>query len=131
MRANKEYELCKAVSTYLKLQYPNVLFHFDLAGLNLSMAQAGMNKAIQKQKGFPDLFIMEVRNNFPEPDYYNGLFIELKAEGTKLYKRDGDFVSEHLFDQWLFMDKLSGKGYKCSFGIGFDECKMIIDNYLK
>jgi hypothetical protein len=137
-RNNPEYQLCQAVSTYLKLRFPHVMFHFDLSGMNLSKAQAGMNKAIQKGRGFPDLFIMRIKTETKqiEPEYWEqktffGLFIELKAEGTKLYKRNGEFASEHFFEQWLYMDKLSKEGYKCSFACGFDQCKQIIDNYLK
>ena len=124
MRNNKEYELCKAISTYLCLQYPKVLFHFDLAGLNLSMAQAGMNKAIQKRKGFPDLFIMEPKNS------YNGLFLELKAEGVKLTKRDGNWINDHIKEQADYLCELQERGFDAKFSIGFDETKINLDNYL-
>ena len=94
MRQQKEYTLCKAIATYLRLQYPGVIFHYDLAGLNLSRAQAGMTKVIQGSKGWPDLFI--ARSNA----VYSGLFIELKAEDTKLYKRDGSFTTPHIAEQF-------------------------------
>lgn len=125
MRSNREYQICKDIALYMKLQYPDVLYHFDLAGLNLSKAQSGMMKAIQLHRGFPDLFIAEPKNG------YCGLFIEVKAEGTKLYKKNFEAATPHITEQSEFMDALRIKGYKCEFGVGWDNCKEIIDNYLK
>ncbi len=125
MRSNKEYQLSKAVYTYLRLQYPDVLFHFDLAGLNLSRAQAGMMKAIQHSKGFPDLFIAKACGG------RHGLFIELKVVSP--YLKDGKTLrkNEHLERQDKNHLQLSIEGYHAVFGVGFDQCKEIIDNYLK
>lgn len=138
MRQNNEYQLCKQVATYLRLQYPKVLFHFDLTGLNLSKAQAGMSKAIQHSKGWPDLFIAESRSETIENgdgsldgELFLGLFIELKAEGTKLKNKYGDYKTPHLTEQAEMIEKLRDVGYRAEFGIGFDNVKKIIDNYLK
>ena len=125
MRNNREHQICKDIALYLRLQYPAILYHFDLAGLNLSRAQAGMMKSIQGNRGFPDLFIAESRLG------YRGLFIEVKVEGTKLYKRNFEAVTPHIAEQLEFHEGLRLKGYKCEFGIGWDECKSIIDSYLK
>lgn len=120
----KEYELSKQVATYLRLQYPNVLFHYDLAGLNLSRTQAGMMKSIQGERGYPDLFVAHPKNG------WSGLFIELKTE-TPL-KKNGDIkTNDHLKEQLNFHSKLTRVGYKAGFGVGFSECKQIIDDYLK
>lgn len=124
MKANKEYQTCKAIATYLKYQYPDVIFRFDQAGLNLSMAQAGMNKVIQYGKGWPDLFIAEPRRP------YKGLFIEVKAEGIKLLKQNGDYATPHLQEQADFMFKLRLKGYWAVFAVGFDQAVEIIKEYL-
>ena len=124
MRNNREYQICKNIATYMRLQYPAVIFHFDLAGLNLSRAQAGMMKMIQGGRGWPDLFIAEPRNE------YNGLFIEVKVEDTKLTTRGGDHATPHIAEQWECIQNLQGQMYKACFGIGFDECKKIIDAYL-
>lgn len=137
MRSNREYQICKDIAIYMRLQYPAVLFHFDLAGLNLSRAQAGMMKMIQGNRGFPDLFISEPKTVFRDDDKlpfgtsYNGLFIEVKVEGTKLYKKNFEAATPHISEQLEFMDILRIKGYKCDFGIGWDNCKKIIDSYLK
>lgn len=125
MRTLIEYRLCKNVAYYLRLQYPKILFRFDMAGLNLSKAQAGMNKAIQYGKGWPDLFICEPNHN------YAGLFIELKTEGFKVFKQSGGPVNPHLDEQNDCLNKLRAAGYYTCFACGFDEAVLIIDNYLK
>lgn len=124
MRNNPEYHLYRQVSAYLKYQYPKVLYHFDPTGLNLSKAQAGMNKSIQKGKGYPDLVILEKRGN------HGALFIELKPEGTKLYKLNGEPSSPHIAEQLNYLLELRKRGYCIAFGVGFDNVKTLIDNYL-
>ena len=124
-RSNAEYILCNAISIYLRLQYPKVLFHWDQAGLNLSIAQAGMNKAIQHGRGWPDLFIAEPRGRC------HGLFIEVKIEGTRLVKANGEPYTPHIAEQFAVLNELEQRGYAATFGVGFDECKKIIDAYLQ
>jgi len=134
MRNNREYVICKDIAIYMRLQYPKVLFHFDLAGLNLSRAQAGMMKAIQGSRGWPDLFIAKLKyedlgNN--EAVVWQGLFIELKKEGEKIYRKNGIHFTPHIKEQSEMLFKLRESGYKADFGIGFDACKRLIDEYLK
>lgn len=129
MRKNEEYNLALAVSKYLRLQYPSVIFRFDMAGLNLSKTQAGMNKAIQHSRAYPDLFILKPRKI--QGIQYHGLFLELKKEGTKLYKKDGRPTSEHLTEQANILLRLSENGYCAYFSVGFDQTKELIDRYLK
>ncbi len=124
-RDNPEYRLYKSIALYLKLQYPHVLYHFDQAGLNLSKAQAGQMKAIQGGRGYPDLFIIESR------DIYHGAFFELKPEGTKLLKQNGEYRTPHLKEQSDMLFTLSEGGYYAVFSVGFDETKKEIDEYLK
>ncbi len=124
-RNNKEYEVCKTIAKYMKLQYPHTSYHFDLAGQNLSKAQAGMMKAIQGLEKFPDFFLMEARGE------YIGLFLEVKHKDKKVFKQDGSILAdEHLQGQATTLTKLSLKGYRARFAIGFDECKKMIDAYM-
>jgi hypothetical protein len=125
MRNNREYQICKDIAHYLRLQYPDILYHFDLAGLNLSRAQAGMMKAIQGGRGWPDLFIAKPRSG------YHGLFIEVKIEGTKLFKKDLTPATPHIGEQCDMRVELAERYYKATFAVGFDEAKRIIDDYLK
>jgi hypothetical protein len=61
---------------------------------------------------------------------YAGLMIELKKEGTRIYKKDGSFASGHIEEQAKMLALLGAKGYKAVFGVGFENTKEIIDNYL-
>jgi hypothetical protein len=134
MRNNREYQICKDIALYLRLQYPKVMYHFDLAGLNLSRAQAGMMKAIQGGRGWPDLFIANARTEENEEGavtLWHGLFIEVKKEGTVLWRTKGGAKSDHIKEQIDCLNELTSFGYKADFGIGFDDCKKMIDDYLK
>ena len=83
-----------------------------------------MNKAIQCGKGYPDLTLLEKRNG------YGACFIELKPEGTKLYKLNGEPVNDHIAEQLEYLLELRKRGYCIAFGVGFDNVKKIIDDYL-
>lgn len=124
MSYTPEYILSRQVAYYIRAQYPKVMFHFDPTGMKLTKTQAGMLKAIQGGRGWPDLFIAEPRGK------YKGLFIELKQECARIQKVNGDSVTTHLAEQKECMGKLSERGYKATFGIGFNQCKRIIDEYL-
>ena len=130
MRNNREYQICQNIAIYLRLQYPDVIFHFDLAGLNLSRSQAGMMKAIQGGRGWPDLFIAQRSNNFPD-DSYEGLFIEVKKEGTNILNKSGKPSTPHIAEQQECMAKLAERGYFCAFAVGWDAAKQTIDDYLQ
>jgi len=122
-KRDEEYKLNKAVSDYLKFQYPKVIYHVDYAGLNLSKSQAGKMKAIQGGRGYPDVLICEPSNG------YHGLFLELKA--TNIYKKSGELLKDkHLYEQRDMMEKLRNKGYSAMFSVGFDDTKKNIDDYL-
>ena len=121
---NPEYNLYKQIATYMSYQYPHIIYRFDMAGLNLSKAQAGMNKAIQKVRGYPDLFIAFPSNG------KSGMFLELKAEGTKLCKKDGSAASPHIEEQMDCLFKLRDWGYYADFAVGFDDAQDKIDDYL-
>jgi hypothetical protein len=121
----KEQSLQRAVCDYIRYQYPDVMFNSDLSGATkLTMGQAVQLKNLRSNRGYPDLVIYEPRNG------YHGLFIELKKEGEKLYKKNGEFVSEHVAEQYQCMRKLIERGYYCHCAIGFEQAKILIDGYL-
>lgn len=78
-------------------------------------------------RGILDLFIPYPSNG------YSGLFIELKIEGTKLFKKDGQpFAGAkgvHISNQCNEIKRLRELGYYANFGIGFDHTKAMIDAY--
>lgn len=119
-----EQQLHLAVCNYLRLQYPSVLFNSDMSGVKLNQGQAIKAAKLRSCKGWPDLFIAEPRNG------KHGLFIELKKEGTKLTNKAGNYATEHIKSQNDLMFELRLNGYYCRFAIGFDQAKIIIDEYL-
>lgn len=114
------------VVTYLKYQYPDVLFNTDLSGVFLTPGLAAQMARLRSDRGHPDLVIYEPRNG------YYGLFVELKAEGVKITTEVGTLVADsHIRQQAAYIQKLKDRGYCALFAVGFDEAKNVIDNYLK
>ena len=141
-----EADLQVQVADYLRLQYPNVMFHSDFgSGIKLTMGQAIKQKRQNGgRKSWPDMFLAEpiVRdsetgqfykgNYYPAKQVYNGLFIELKRQGTRIYKKDGTLTAnEHIQEQAKMLEELRKRGYMAEFACGFDEAKEIIDMYLE
>lgn len=122
----KESDLQIMVADYLRLQYPNVLFHSDFgSGIKLTMGQAAKQKRQNGgRRAWPDMFIAEPTKK------YSGLFIELKKEGTRLQKKNGEWATPHIEEQAKVLMQLDDKGYMAKFARGFDEAKKIIDDYL-
>lgn len=116
------------LARFLSLQYPDVLFHFDYgSGVKLNIGQAIKNKKLNK-RAWPDLLIAEARGG------HAGLFLELKREGTKLYKRDGSLRrlhGSHEPEQADTLLALRFRGYQAQFAIGYDDAVMQITDYLK
>ncbi len=130
-----EAELQSNVALYIKMKYPDVLFHSDFgSGVKLKPWQA---KAQRIQNGgrraWPDMFIAEPRPRCIDGGWkyeWYGLFIELKKAGTRLKKKNGEWASFHIAEQYDVLDRLEFLGYKASFAVGFDEAVKIIDEYL-
>ena len=153
---SSEHKLYEQIARYLQLQYPDVIYRFDLAAdLKLTPGQATKHHRLHPERGYPDLFIAESSENVNSKDwngivrewgFYFGLYIEIKKDGTKL-KRDkdakkllkgevkirkkGDWWDKHIEEQAEMLEKLRARGYRAEFGVGFDGCKKIIDNYLR
>lgn len=130
-----EAELQKQIATYIRLQYPDVVFHSDFgSGVKLNYKQAVMQK-IQNggRRAWPDMFIAEPMPRCIDGSWnheYNGLFIELKKEGTRLKKKNGEWASDHIAEQYDVLDRLRFRGYKAEFAVGWDEAISLIDDYL-
>lgn len=121
-----ESELQTAVADYIRLHYPDVLFHSDFgSGIKLTMGQAAKQKRQNGgRRGWPDMFIAKPKLTF------HGLFLELKKDGTRLWKKNGDPTSEHIEEQANTLIELNNLGYWAEFAIGFDEAVEIIDKYM-
>ena len=137
---DSETNLQIQIADYLRLQYPNVLFHSDYgSGIKLTIGQAVIQKRLNGGKrSWPDMFIskpkeigwMEIGDNFVPTKWLHGLYIELKKEGTRLKKKDGNWATEHIAEQAETLKQLRKEGYKAEFAVGFEEAKQIIDDYL-
>ena len=118
--------LHEEVARYIKFLYPKVIFNSDMSGVKLTMFQAKKAAKLRSSRAFPDLVVYEPIDN------YKGLFIELKADGVKVFKKDGSIVAnKHIKEQAEMIEKLREKGYAAYFACGFDEAIKIIDDYLK
>lgn len=113
-----ERSVHNAVCKYLKLQYPEVMFLSDFgAGLHMTQGNAQLQNKQKSDHSFPDLMIFEPRGG------YCGLFIEIKRD-DKLIK------SEHTKRQGECHTELIKRGYLANFGLGFDNCIKLINDYL-
>lgn len=120
-----EEQLQKQVVDYIKLKYPEAQFRSDLGGIRLTPGLRARAARLQAGRAWPDLFIAEPRSGF------HGLFIEIKREGTRVRKKDGNFVADpHIREQALMLHTLATRGYLTCFGVGFDHIIEIIDEYM-
>lgn len=135
-KGKKEEALQIQVCEYIRNTYPDVIFMCDLAsGMKMPIWMAARNKKMRSSRGLPDLFIAKDHGDSEEALYrtvkfYSGLFIEIKAEGTRL--KNGQIPkSDHHDEQAVILARLNQLGYKAVFCCGFLEAKNVIDNYLK
>ena len=100
---------------YLRLQYPKALYCASAGGMRTGWKVAKQMKMMGYISGHPDVAIYEPRGG------YHGLFIEMK-------RCKGGVVSE---EQQEFIDHLRANGYCAEICHGFDEAKLVVDNYFK
>ena len=126
IRKRRESDIYITIAKMMALQYLNIVYRFDFAaGMKMSIGQGRLHKAMNHFIGYPDLFIA-----YPNGKYA-GLYLEIKLEGKKVFKKDGSLLSdEHLERQHNILKVLSDAGYYATFAIGIHECCNIIDNYI-
>jgi len=126
VRSKKEQELVQNIAQYMQLKHKDIIYRFDLiADFPMKPYQAMRVKRIHPKRGYPDMFIAKPSGN------YAGLFLELKAEGVSVLKKDGTLrKDDHLLEQFKFMKELIKVGYKANFAIGFDDAVKQIEGYL-
>ncbi len=134
----KEETLHLKVCDYLRKNYPDVLFRTDFSsGMKMTPWQAAKHKKFQKSRAWPDLFIAESGVvKFKEGNLIinlrkNGMFLELKADGVKLYKKDGTLrKNKHIEEQAEMLEKLRNGNYYAEFAIGYEDAIEQIREYL-
>lgn len=129
-KKSHEESIQRQVCSYLRLQYPQVIFRTDFTAgrIPLTPYQGRQYAALQSGRGFPDIFIYTARRG------YCGLALELKRDGTVIYAtrgpRKGKLTSEiHIQEQAAVLQRLNNEGYFARFAVGFDKAVKIIDWY--
>lgn len=123
-----EQKIQEYIADYLVKYHSDVVFHSDFgSGTKLSKYQAVRQKKQNGgRSGWPDMFIAEPRGK------YSGLFIELKRDGVRIFKKDGTLVSDgHIRDQFDVLSSLRARGYAADFAIGYEDAIKKIENYLR
>lgn len=140
-----EEKLQIRISNYIKREYPQVILIGDFAaGLNLTDSQRIKMMAMRSEDGQPDISI-----DYPSRGYH-GLRIELKVEGTKIYKKDGKTLrkdpysrtywvrgrrfirsGDHLAEQAATLKKYNDMNYYARFAIGEELAIRLIDWYMQ
>lgn len=120
----KEESLQVAISKYLKLQYPNVIFTSESSGIKLTIGQALKTKKQRSKHKLPDMIILE-----PKLPNAAGLIFELKSKSP--YLKNGELSKDqHIQAQAQTLYQLVQKGYVAMFVWEFEQAKQVIDNYL-
>lgn len=126
-----EEGLQRRVCSYLRNHYPHVYFRSDTAsGMLLSKYQRMIHHSQQSGPSQPDLMIF-----YPSRGYH-GLLLELKDEGTTIYKKigpgKGRLVSDpHIRSQAMVLDGLNKLGYCARFAVGEKKAQDLIDWYME
>lgn len=120
-----EAEIQIALVQYLREKYPQVLFKCDTSAIKLTLGQAVKMKRLGNTRAWPDIFIAEPRRD------YHGCYIELKKEGERIVRENGNWVSPHIAEQAAMIDELNRRGYYAEFAAGFAEARKAIDKYLE
>lgn len=123
-----EEHVQEMLAQYIAMKYPTAMFHSDFgSGANLRWGQAIKQKRQNAgRRGFPDLQICE------PIDGWHGFFLEIKKEGIRIIKRNGQLVADnHVWEQATMIEMLRDRGYWADFGIGFDDCREKVDAYMK
>ena len=122
----KEDILQRQVIEYLELKYKVTPICMGTEGKK-SAYERFKFKWMGGRKGVSDLFIPIAKG------VYHGLFIELKKDGAKIFKANGDLYAsnkEHHQRQLDFIEDMIDNGYLGGMCIGFDSAKTFIDTYM-
>lgn len=127
--SKKEEATHLAVCNYLRIKHPDIIFRTDFSsGMKMTPGQAVKHKKFQSSRSYPDLFIAETKDH---NGFYGGMYLEIKADGVQIYKKDGTLrKNDHIKEQDEMLKELRSKGYYAEFGLGFDDCIKKIEEYL-
>ena len=128
MSAEQEYDLQVAITDYLRVVFPYIIFRSDLGGVRLSKGAAIKVKRIQKSRGFPDLSICASMIG------YSGLYLELKPSKDDVFIKSRERLingkASHLLEQCAVLMQLREQGYAADLVFGYTETVDSISEYL-
>jgi hypothetical protein len=125
-----ETQVYEEVTRHLAKYHTDLIWHWDLAGVNNpSRASRALYGRLNK-RGWPDLVIDEPRMMPGTTNVYYGLRLEVKRPGERIRKRNGDWASEHIAEQAAQILKHRQKGYVADFTIGTEDTLSHIHSYL-
>ncbi len=124
---HEEYQIAVKLTQWLQKQHKTIIFRYDIADIKLTLQQAVRLKKMQGgTKSYPDLFIAETREDF------GGCYIELKKDVDEVYTKKNEMRNnEHIKAQNEMLIQLRQRGYYAEFGLGFEDAKNKINDYLK
>lgn len=109
---------------FLKREFPGTLFFTDFAaGLFLPPWLAVKRKQLNSGRGFPDITIMSPQQG------YHGLCLEVKKEGVRLKKANGQWADDRLARQNKVLEQLDALGYAAYFVTGQHQAEAVINWY--
>ena len=114
-RNNEESEICKALWTWFFYRFPKFrqcYLRFEVR--QTSKIQQAILKAEGNKRGTSDILIACSNCDF------KGLWLEVKTKKGRATE-----------NQELFHEEMRGHGFCCHIGYGLDECKEIIEDYMK
>jgi hypothetical protein len=121
----QETRLQTAVSDYIKMQYPDVIFTSESSGLRVPMGLAVQMKRQRSRDKLPDLIILHPSGS------YHGMCLELKSHYSDVYLKNGSLRSmPRVQEQNKTLIKLRKIGYFAEFCVGFDQAMHMIDAYM-
>jgi hypothetical protein len=114
-----------ALVQWFQMQYPRKLWFTNIlsGGMYLTPRQGRKFKLLGAPRKFPDFYVDEPVGK------YHGLRIEIKKDGERLKKRNGEWASEHIKEQSEMLERYRERGYYADFAIGFDQAKQIVEHY--
>lgn len=121
-----EQAMQRTFCEYIKKKYPAMIFTSDLAsGMKLTMGQAMVAKKLRSSRALPDMYFFISRRG------YHGLILELKAEGTTIYLKNGDLCADdHIREQAEILRQLNEFGYHARFVVGIAQAIDTLEWYL-
>jgi len=124
--AKLEEQIQIALSKFIQLQYPGVIFTSESSGLRLTIRPATVSKQCRNPKvGWCDMIILEARGG------YYGLLLEVKKSSDEILTKTGAYrTDQHNLDQLKFSQIASKKNYLYQYACGADQGLSVITYYM-